>query len=68
MAKTKLDYNEVVEAFPKLKDITLNGADDFNNIAAVLGSRNPNYVWPVRNALVAGVKQAPNPKLARLFG
>ena len=68
MAKKVLDYNEVVKAFPELKGFESDNSTDFDRISAVLGSRNPNHVWPVLNALTAGVKRAPNPKLARLFG
>ena len=69
MAKKTIDYKEVVKAYPALKDIVLNDADDFNNIASVIGSRNPNYVWPIRNALARGeTTRALDPKLTRLFG
>lgn len=68
MAKKVLDYNEVVKAFPELKGFEPDNSTDFERISAVLGSRNPNYVWPVLNALTAGAKRAPSPKLARLFG
>jgi hypothetical protein len=68
MAKKVLDYNEVVKVFPELKGFESDGSTDFERISAVLGSRNPNHVWPVLNALTAGVKRTPSPKLARLFG
>ncbi len=68
MAKKTLDYNEVVKAFPELKGFESNGSTDFDRIAAVIGSRNPQHVWPIINALTAGEKRAPSPKLARLFG
>ena len=68
MAKPVLDYKTVIKEFPELKDFTANGADDFNTIADVIGSRNPNHVWPILNALTKGATRTPSPKLARLFG
>ena len=68
MARPTLNYNDVVKAFPELKGFEPDNSTDFDRIAMVLGSRNPNHVWPVLNALTAGVKRTPSPKLARLFG
>lgn len=68
MAKVILDAKAIIKEFPELKDFVPNGSDDFDRIAVVLGSRNPNHVWPVLNALTNKAKLTPSPKLARLFG
>ena len=68
MSKVILDAKAIIKEFPELKDFVPNGSDDFDRIAVVLGSRNPNHVWPVLNGLARGTTRAPSPKLARLFG
>ena len=67
MARITLDYKQVVKEFPELKNLELDGSNDFNKIAEVIGSRNPNHVWPIRDCLAKGERQAASPKLARLF-
>ena len=68
MAKVILDAKAIIKEFPELKGFESDGSTDFERIASVLESRNPNHVWPVLNALTKGATRTPSPKLARLFG
>ena len=65
MAKMTLNAEEVLSIYPELKGFTLDGQSDFNRIAAVIGSKDPNIVWAIVNSL----KQKPDDdRLARLKG
>ena len=66
MSKTTLTKAQVLKAFPELKDFTPNGENDFNIVAEVIGSRNPNHVWPIVNAFKA--KAEVSKRLQSLFG
>jgi len=63
----KITYVQATKAFPELKNIKLNGATDFDTVANVIGSRNPNYVWPIVNAITSRMKSMVSPTLANLF-
>ena len=66
MSKTTLTKAQVLKEFPELTDFVPNGANDFNIVAEAIGSRNPNYVWPIVNAFK--VKAEVSKKLSKLFG
>jgi hypothetical protein len=63
----KITYVQATKAFPKLKQVKLNGSTDFNTVAEIIGSRNPNYVWPIVNAITSRMSSMTSPALAKLF-
>lgn len=54
---------DLLNLYPALANVTLDGTNDFNEVASVIGTRNPKLVWAVVNELR---KPKADPKLDQL--
>lgn len=46
----KLSVEKIEKIFPELKGFEPDGSTDFNRVAEIIGSRDPNLVWACVNA------------------
>ena len=67
--KVKLTIDQVEKIYPECKGFTTDGKGDFNRMADILGSREPDLVWACVNAYNRPtIRKANTDRLARLKG
>jgi endonuclease/exonuclease/phosphatase family metal-dependent hydrolase len=67
MARLTFDVGDVLSSYSELKGFESDGKTDFNRIADVVGSKNPDVVWGIYRALTSPrVTRAQSDRLNRL--
>jgi len=63
---TNENVQEVIKLFPELETVELDGATDFNQVAKIIGSRNPKLIWPIINLLAKEASSEKSDELKKL--
>lgn len=48
--QAKLSMGQIEKIFPEMKGFEPDGSTDFNRVAEIIGTRDPNLVWACVNA------------------